>query len=48
MKTNKLVNSYTTKDCHDFGYVTAIISADVAQHALNMKCTTILVILWTF
>jgi hypothetical protein len=36
------------KKSHDVGYLTATIPEDVAQRALQMKCTAIFVVMWAF
>jgi hypothetical protein len=41
-----LWNPCTMKEWHDVGYFTMIISKDVTQCALKMKCRTIFVIFW--
>jgi hypothetical protein len=36
------------KECHNIGYLTAIISEDVMQCALKTTCMVIFVIMWAF
>jgi hypothetical protein len=36
------------KECHDVGYLTANMLEEAAQRAVEIKCTTILVIVWEF
>jgi hypothetical protein len=47
-KTKTLVGSCITKRFHEVACITLIISEEVAQSALKMKCKLIFVILWVF